>query len=408
MPTLDTATEAVQAQTTVDGEPCVLIKLGEVVLKGKNRELFERRLADNVRSATRGIARVDVIRRHGVFIVRTKDATVEKIDALAERISDVMGIVWAHRAWRVGKDVESVERAALELMAGRTGTFAVRTKRRDKRFPLTSTELDRQVGGKINDVYGLPVKLKGPDHTLSIEIDRDEAFVFSGGLPGQGGLPVGMSGRGLVLMSGGIDSPVAAYRMMRRGLRVDYLHFSGMPFTGPESIYKAYALVRELDKFQGGSRLFVVPFGKAQQQIKSSGADKLAVIAQRRLMLKTGEVVAHRLGGGTLITGDALGQVSSQTLTNITALDDAVELPILRPLIGMDKIEIMDQARRIRTLSISELPDEDCCTLLAPRRAETRAKIEDLRQIEKRLDVAELADQLAESVQEHRPVYGDS
>ncbi|GAA2578387.1 tRNA uracil 4-sulfurtransferase ThiI [Actinomadura fulvescens] len=408
MPTLDAATEAVQAQTQVDGEPCVLIKLGEVVLKGKNRELFERRLADNVRAAVRPIARVDVIRRHGVFIVRTKDATVERVDALAERISDVMGIVWAHRAWRVGKDVESVQRAALELMAGRSGSFAVRTKRRDKRFPLTSTELDRLVGGLINDTYGLPVKLKGPDHTVSIEIDRDEAFVFSGGLPGQGGLPVGMSGRGLVLMSGGIDSPVAAYRMMRRGLRVDYLHFSGMPFTGPESIYKAYALVRELDKFQGGSRLFVVPFGKAQQQIKSSGADKLAVIAQRRLMLKTGEVLAHRLAGGTLITGDALGQVSSQTLTNITALDDAVELPILRPLIGMDKMEIMDQARRIRTLSISELPDEDCCTLLAPRRAETRAKIDDLRQIEKRLDVAELADQLAESVQEHRPVYGDS
>jgi thiamine biosynthesis protein ThiI len=216
-----------------------------------------------------------------------------------------------------------------------------------------------------------------------------------------------MSGRALVLMSGGIDSPVAAYRMMRRGLRVDYLHFSGMPFTGPESIYKAYALVRELDKFQGGSRLYVVPFGKAQQQIKTSGADRLAVIAQRRLMLRTGEVLARRRRDTALITGDALGQVSSQTLTNITALDDAVELPILRPLVGMDKSEIMDQARRIRTLSISELPDEDCCTMLAPRRAETKAKIDDLRRIEKRLDVDELADHLADSVQEHRPVYAD-
>ncbi|MGK5555617.1 tRNA uracil 4-sulfurtransferase ThiI [Actinomadura kijaniata] len=409
MSTLDTAAvESREQVPAVDGEPCVLLKLGEVVLKGKNREQFERRLADNVRMAVRPIARVDVVRRHGVFIVRTKDATVELVDRLAERITDVMGIVWAHRAWRVGKDVESVERAALELTAGISGTFAVRSKRRDKRFPMTSTELDRHVGARINEAYGLPVKLKNPDHTVSIEVDRDEVFVFSGGLPGQGGLPVGMSGRGLVLMSGGIDSPVAAYRMMRRGLRVDFLHFSGMPFTGPESIYKAYALVRELDKFQGGSRLFVVPFGKAQQQIKSSGADKLAVIAQRRLMLKTGEVLARRLGGAALITGDALGQVSSQTLTNLTALDDAVEMPILRPLVGMDKIEIMDQARRIRTLSISELPDEDCCTLLAPRRAETRAKIADLRQIEKRLDVADLADQLVESVQEHRPVYGDA
>lgn len=407
MTTLETAPD-VREQSPADGEPCVLLKLGEVVLKGKNRELFERRLADNVRLAVRPIARVDVIRRHGVFIVRTKNADVATVDRLAQRITDVMGIVWAHRARRVGKDLQSVERAALELMDGRTGSFAVRSRRRDKRFPLTSTELDRHIGGLIADRYGQPVRLKNPDHTLSIEVDRDEVFVFCGGLPGQGGLPVGMSGRALVLMSGGIDSPVAAYRMMRRGLRVDFLHFSGMPFTGPESIYKAYALVRELDKFQGGSRLFVVPFGKAQQQIKSSGADRLAVIAQRRLMLRTGEVLARRLHGAALITGDALGQVSSQTLTNITALDDAVQLPILRPLVGMDKIEIMDQARRIRTLSISELPDEDCCTILAPRRAETKAKIDDLRRIEKRLDVGELADQLADSVQEHRPVHGDT
>jgi thiamine biosynthesis protein ThiI len=233
-------------------------------------------------------------------------------------------------------------------------------------------------------------------------------FVFTDGTPGAGGLPVGMSGRALVLMSGGIDSPVAAYRMMRRGLRVDFLHFSGMPFTGPESIYKAYALVRELDKYQGGSRLFVVPFGKAQQQIKTSGADRLQIVAQRRLMLKTGEIVAHNLGGAALVTGDSLGQVSSQTLQNITALDDAVELPILRPLIGMDKVEIMDEARRIHTLAISELPDEDCCTVLTPRRAETRAKIDDLRQIEKRLDAGEMAEQLATTLQEHRPSYGDT
>jgi tRNA uracil 4-sulfurtransferase len=189
---------------------------------------------------------------------------------------------------------------------------------------------------------------------------------------------------------------------------VDFLHFSGMPFTGPESIYKAYALVRELDKFQSGSRLLVAAFGKAQQQIRSSGVDRLQILAQRRLMLRTGEVVARRLGATALITGDSLGQVSSQTLPNITALDDAAELPILRPLIGMDKTEIMAEARRIRTLAVSELPDEDCCTVLTPRRAETRAKIDDLRRIDNRLDATELAEQLAAALQEHRPAYNES
>jgi thiamine biosynthesis protein ThiI len=211
-----------------------------------------------------------------------------------------------------------------------------------------------------------------------------------------------MSGRGVVLMSGGIDSPVAAYRMMRRGLRCFFLHFSGMPLTGPESIYKAYALTRGLDRFQGGSRLFVVPFGKAQQALKSSGADRLLIVAQRRLMLKTGEALARRLHATALITGDSLGQVSSQTLTNITALDDAVRLPILRPLIGWDKAEIMAEARRIRTLAISELPDQDCCTLLAPRQVETRARLDDLHRIEVRLDADDLAEELARSAQEYR------
>ncbi|GAA2100022.1 tRNA uracil 4-sulfurtransferase ThiI [Actinomadura alba] len=400
-------------QAQVAGEPCVLLKLGEIVLKGKNRDLFERRLQNNIRAAVKGLGiQVRVAQREGVIVVRAESRKLADVDAVARRIADVMGIVWVQRAWRVEKDVEHTVRAAIDLVGrhpalARKGTFAVRPRRRDKRFPMTSSEIAVRVGAAVQERFGLPVDLKNPDITVAIEVDRDEVFVFTEGLRGQGGLPVGMSGRGLVLMSGGIDSPVAAYRMMRRGLRVDYLHFSGMPFTGPESIYKAYALVRELDKFQGDSRLYVVPFGKAQQQIKSSGAERLQIIAQRRLMLKTGETLAARLGGAALITGDSLGQVSSQTLTNITALDDAVQLPILRPLIGMDKTEIMAEARRIRTLAISELPDEDCCTLLAPRRAETRAKIEDLRQMEKRLDAGELAEQLATSAQRHRPVYGE-
>ena len=421
MPMLDTSAEPAGESTgrsqdtrpPVTGEPCVLLKLGEIVLKGKNRDLFERRLQNNIRSAVRGLGiKIQVWQREGVIVVRTESGELADVDAVARRMTDVMGIVWVHRAWRVAKDPEAAVRAALDLVGQhpallREGPFAIRSRRRDKRFPMTSSELNILVGAKVQEHYDLPVNLKNPEIAVFIEVDQREVFVFTDGTPGAGGLPVGMSGRALVLMSGGIDSPVAAYRMMRRGLRVDFLHFSGMPFTGPESIYKAYALVRELDKFQGGSRLFVVPFGKAQQQIKSSGADRLQIVAQRRLMLKTAQVVAHNLGGAALVTGDSLGQVSSQTLQNITALDDAVELPILRPLIGMDKIEIMDAARGIHTLAISELPDEDCCTVLTPRRAETRAKIDDLRQIEKRLDAGEMAEQLATSLQEHRPSYGE-
>jgi tRNA uracil 4-sulfurtransferase len=392
------------------GEPCVLLKLGEIVLKGRNRQQFERLLHGNIRAAVRDIGvPVDVRQREGVILLRVADGEArgetswaQAAGQVAERVRDVPGIVKVCRPLRVAKTPEAVTAAAVALTADKLGTFAVRPRRRDKRFPLTSAQLAVLVGRKVQDAHGLAVNLSRPDTTVFIEVDTDEVFVFTEGLAGQGGLPVGMSGRGVVLMSGGIDSPVAAYRMMRRGLRCFFLHFSGLPLTGPESIYKAYALVRGLDRFQGGSRLFVVPFGKTQQALASSGADRLQIVAQRRLMLKTGEALARRLGGNALITGDSLGQVSSQTLANITALDDAVKLPVLRPLIGWDKTEIMAEARRIGTLAISELPDQDCCTLLTPRRVETRARIDDLRRIEGRLGADEVAEELAMSAQEYR------
>ena len=446
MPALPIADHAMPWQAAGLYEPCVLLKLGEIVLKGKNRQQFERLLADNIRRAIRDLGLpVQLRQREGVIVltlapgqppgaarpgaarpgaarpgggaaggdsnasggtvsaVPDPAAAEAAVDLLAERMSTVMGIARVCRAVRVAKDPEAAIAAAVHLTAGRSGSFAVRARRRDKRFPVTSAELARLIGTRIQQEHGYPVNLSLPDMTVFVEVDQSEVFVFTEGMPGQGGLPVSMSGRALVLMSGGIDSPVAAYRMMRRGLRCSFLHFSGMPLTGPESVYKAYGLVRELDKFQGGSRLFVVAFGRAQQRLASSGAGRLQIMAQRRLMLKTGEVMARRQRATALVTGDSLGQVSSQTLTNITALDDAVTLPILRPLIGLDKMEIMAEARRIRTLSISELPDQDCCSLLTPRQVETRAKIQDLRRIEARLDVDDLAEELAAAAQEHTP-----
>jgi tRNA uracil 4-sulfurtransferase len=394
-------------------EPCVLLKLGEIVLKGRNRQQFERLLHDNIRRSVRDLGiGIRVWQREGVVVVRVAGGEAGGFDAetaadmIAERLSYVMGVARVCRAIRVDKDPQAAVEAAVQLVAGRTGAFAVRARRRDKRFPVTSAELAVLIGTRIQQEYGLPVNLKSPDTTVFVEVDQHEVFVFTQGWAGQGGLPVGMSGRALVLMSGGIDSPVASYRMMRRGLRCSYLHFSGMPLTGPESVYKAYGLVRQLDRYQGDSRLFVVAFGNAQRRLASSGAGRLQIMAQRRLMLKTGEAMARRLRATALVTGDSLGQVSSQTLTNITALDDAVDLPILRPLIGWDKTEIISEARRIETLAISELPDQDCCSLLTPRQVETRARIEDLRRIEARLEADDLAEELAAAAQEHVPGRG--
>jgi tRNA uracil 4-sulfurtransferase len=400
---------AERAGRQAPGEPCVLLKLGEIVLKGRNRQQFERLQQRNIKDAVRdtGVP-TQVLHREGVVLIRvpredrTEAEHAAAVEKVAARAADVPGIVRVCRAWRVDKTPEATVAAAVELTRGTTGAFAVRPRRRDKRFPITSAELAVIVGREVQKANGLPVNLRHPATEVFIEVDQQEVLLFTGGEPGLGGLPVGMSGRAVALMSGGIDSPVAAYRMMRRGLRCYFLHFSGMPLTGPESIYKAYALVRGLDRFQGDSRLFVVPFGKTQAALKSSGADRLQIIAQRRLMLKTAEALAKRLNAPALVTGDSLGQVSSQTLPNITALDDAVSLPILRPLLGMDKTEIMAEARRLGTLSISELPDQDCCSLLTPRRAETRARIDDLRRIEVRLEADEIAAELAAGAQEYR------
>jgi thiamine biosynthesis protein ThiI len=405
----------------------VVLKLGEIVLKGGNRHHFERILQENIRRAVRELGvGVRLWNRNGVMVLRLTGqhgpgghgpgedrpgehgaaagpAAEAAMDRVAERVSSVMGIARVCRAARVAKEPAAAIDTAVAMAAGRTGSFAVRARRRDKRFAVTSAELAIRIGARVQQEYGYPVNLKHPDTALFVEVDQREVFVYTEGYPGQGGLPVGMSGRGLVLMSGGIDSPVAAYRMMRRGLRCDFLHFSGMPLTGPESVYKAYGLMHQLDRYQGGSRLFVVAFGRAQQRLASSGVSRLQIVAQRRLMLKTGEVLAGRLGAAALVTGDSLGQVSSQTLTNLAALDDAVGLPILRPLIGCDKVEIMAEARRIRTLALSELPDQDCCTLLTPRHVETRARIDDLRRIEARLEAADLAEELAGLAQEYRP-----
>lgn len=382
---------------------CVLLKHGEVVLKGRNRGRFEELLQRNLRKALEGLEGQVRIRTGHSVTVLTGSVPVER---MVERVRRVPGFSVIQPAIAVAKDPETVAEAAVDLLRDRapaTGGFAVRAKRRDKSFPLRSSDLAALVGARIQRELGLPVDLTSPSVEVAVEVDRDAVHLSVERLPGQGGLPVGASGRAMVLLSGGYDSPVAAHRAMRRGLRCDFVHFTGAPYTGPSSAYKAYALVRELTRYQPDARLHIVPIGTAQRSLATAGAGRLQVVAQRRLMVRVAGELARRVGARALVTGDSLGQVASQTLSNIATVDEASPLPVLRPLLGWDKTEIMEEAARIGTADISRLPDEDCCRLLTPPRVATGTTPGQFVRLENRLDVEHTVEELLGRAQVMRP-----
>jgi thiamine biosynthesis protein ThiI len=395
----------------MEPQPCVLLKFGELALKGRNRPRFVGALERNLRKLTADLGSLEIRHRGGVFIV---SGDVSR-DALIERALRLPGVSVVQPALRCERDATAAADAAVELLRELPGqTFAVRASRRDKAFPLRSIELARLLGDAVRVRLGLSVDLREPDLELFVEVDSKELLVSVERLRGAGGLPVGTSGRALVLLSGGLDSPVAAYRMMKRGLRCDFIHFSGRPFTTQESIYKAYALAARLDSFQGDSRLYVVTFGPAQRRLATAGAGRLQVLSQRRLMMRVASTLGERLGADALVTGDSLGQVASQTLPNLAVVEEAAGLPLLRPLIDRDKAEIVEVARELGTYEISILPDEDCCQLFSSKLAATRGQSDDLRRIERTADVEELVEQLAESAElfhptlQERPTFASS
>ncbi len=376
---------------------CVLVKFGEIVLKGRNRAVFYSQLRKNVLRATTGMGRVELRQRGGALALVPAD---DRVEELLDRARDLIGITLLHPAVLLERSPEAACAAAVELLRGKPGeTFAVRARRRDKSFRLSSHELAALVGRVVQDELGLAVDLDAPDLVIHLEVDRDEIFAFTERIPGRGGLPVGVSGKALVLISGGIDSPVAGYRAMKRGLRCDFVHFSGRPFTGPESIFKAYAQVARLDRFQGGSRLYVVAFGRTQRELATVGAGRLQVIAQRRLMVRVASALARREGAGAIVTGDSLGQVSSQTLQNLDVVERAALVPLLRPLVAWDKAEIVREAEAIGTFDLAGLPAEDCCQLFSSPLAETRAAPERLDRLESRLDLDETVEELVASAE---------
>ncbi|OQO92042.1 tRNA 4-thiouridine(8) synthase ThiI [Saccharomonospora piscinae] len=387
--------------------PCVLLKYGELMLKGRNRGKFEEYLRDALRHAVDGAsAPVRISQRPGVVVL-----SGAPMSELMDRARSVIGVSVVQPAWRTGRSVDdalaTVSQALTERFGGpdRVGPrrFAVRAHRRDKTFPLNSERLAARIGSHVVEQWGWPVDLSDPEVEITVEADQREVFVSLHKERGQGGLPVGASGRALVLLSGGYDSPVAAYRAMRRGLRCDFVHFTGAPLTGPSSTYKAYALVRQLDRFQGGSRLHVIPIGNAQRALATAGAGKLQVVAQRRLMVRTADALAREVGAHGLVAGDSLGQVASQTLANMATVEEVTSLPLLRPLVAWDKEEIIAEARRIGTAEISTLPDEDCCSLLTPPRVATRTTPSQFATVERRMELDELVPKLLADIQVHVP-----
>ncbi|MFI5779061.1 tRNA uracil 4-sulfurtransferase ThiI [Nocardia sp. NPDC051570] len=375
----------------MDAATCVLAKFGEIALKGRNHRWFENTLIRNMRHAI-GVRRVDIRRRGGFLIVSTPH--LESAE-LTHRLRQVMGLTVVQPAVRVPFTADAAAEAAVGLLRDHPGpspTFAVRVRRRGKSFPLTSDQLAAHIGARICREFGWTVDLRAPELAVVVEVDPTEIFVSVDRLPGQGGLPVGCTGRALVLLSGGYDSPVAAYRSMRRGLQCDYVHFTGAPYTDPASTYKAYALAYRLSRYQPRARLHIVPVGRGQKALATSGSGPMQTIAQRRLYLRVAQRLARRHDNQVLVTGDSLGQVASQTLANLAATDGACDLLVLRPLIGWDKQEIIAEARRIDTFDISALPDEDCCRLFTPPEVTTRAVPTELAEVEARADIDALVE----------------
>jgi thiamine biosynthesis protein ThiI len=368
----------------------IVVHYQEIALKGNNRPWFIARLARNLRLATAdvGVREVRVLMGR-IEIVLDSDAAWP---AVRDRLTRVFGVANFAQAGRAPLDVDAIASAILQDLTGMADprTFRVSAKRADKRFPLTSPQIEREVGGRIKEARGWTVNLDEPEFTVHVEALTDDAFYYFGKHLGAGGMPVGVSGRVTCLLSGGIDSPVAAWRLMRRGCRVLFVHFHSYPILSRASQEKTRELARILAQYQFHSRLFLVPFGEIQQQVILSVPPPVRVVIYRRLMMRIAERIGTAHRAQALVTGEVVGQVASQTLENLASINSVVRVPVLRPLIGMDKDEITAEAQRLGTYPVSIIPDQDCCTLFTPRHPATKARARDIESAEATLAIEEM------------------
>ena len=367
----------------------LLVKLGEVVLKGLNRRTFEDVLLKNIRRRICSLGSFDINERQSTVYITPKDGA--DLGDAEKRISKIFGIATYSRACETEKNISAICSAAYEYLykeLSAVKTFKVECKRSDKKFPLKSPQICTEVGSFLQKKFpSLKVDVHNPEYTVRVEVRDFAAYVHGNSKRGAGGIPVGTGGKAAVLISGGIDSPVAAWMMARRGVELTAIHFASPPYTSERAEQKAADLLRRVGEYAGHMTMFTVPFAKVQEEILSKCPENLFTVIMRRFMMRAAEKIAQREGCGALITGESLGQVASQTLPAIVCTDDAAGMPVFRPLIGMDKVDIISIARRIDTYDLSILPYEDCCTVFTPRHPRTHPVLKFVCQAEETLDV---------------------
>lgn len=385
------------------GRPVILARYGELFLKLGNRTRFEQQLGSNVRSILSSLPGVAVDMPHGRLIVRTGEADPDEVVA---RVSRVFGLVSLSPGEELPADPALLEATAVRLAQkalaadpSKRRSFRIACRRANKRFPIPSRELAARIGSAVNIATGVPVSLTDAALTVGVEVGHRAAYVYADTRPAPGGLPVGSAGRALLLLSGGIDSPVAGWLGAKRGLALDALYFHAPPFVGEKSRDKVESLAREIGRWQACRALHVVNFTETQKRLREAGPAELAVVLYRRMMMRVADAIADRGGAEALLTGENLGQVASQTLINMTAIEKASRRLVLRPLLTYDKSEIVALARRIGTYDLSVLPYEDCCSLFVPAHPATGAKLAEVEKAEAKLDIAAEVAAVAETAQ---------
>ncbi len=371
----------------------ILIKNGELTLKGLNRCNFEDILIKNIRKSIRDLGECNIRKAQSTIFIEPKDESFDFSEAL-ERIKRVFGIAGFSRACVCEKSMDDIiakSPAYLRDDLKKVKTFKVEAKRADKRFPLTSPEICREVGGVLLSHFPhLSVDVHNPDLVVNVEIRDYNAYVRGEQLQGAGGLPVGTAGNASILISGGIDSPVAAWCMAKRGLRLNAIHFASPPYTSPRAEQKVKTLLSKVARYSGTINLAIVPFTEIQDQIAEHCPEDYFTLIMRRMMMRISQKIAAKSGSLALITGESLGQVASQTLPALVTTDYVCEMPVLRPLIGMDKEEIIEISRKIDTFETSILPYEDCCTVFTPKHPKTRPTLQSCEEAEAKLPIDEL------------------